>query len=421
MSLSTNRQRSRFPLHQPDAFDFETGGKAESIGSTPTMQGESRDCVISFPRKPYDQVEQTKFNSWNGDWHWHIRTDTTVWSEQLYRLIGRETATIPPFKEHFRFYTSESWIRLVDATLLLLQTGTPYELTLQMLHNDGGQRWVIRSGEAVSDEHGDIFELRGTVQDVSELMAQQGNTERDWWTGANAEDTTGHLIQAQEEKNAKLAIELRDSICQRVSLLAVEIQSSNSTCSDLSPRARAQLESFWEKTTGILAELNRVSDLLYPVVLDLLRTPSAMRCLCQKFTREHGIPVEYNCSDVPANHLDKQCGLVLYRVLQEILTNVVRHSRAKNVTVSLEHDAAELRLRVSDNGVGFDRAKAKTAVGLGFARMKAQIGHIGGSLAVWSQHGGGTSIEARIPSRQCSHDSQAPSRFQRETSAGDSS
>jgi hypothetical protein len=228
MSLPTNPERCSFPIYQLAAHDFEAGAQAKSIRSTQPIPTENRHC-ISFPRKPYDQVEEAKFNSSKGNWHWDIRTDTTVWSEQLYRMIGRENGTIPPFKEHFRFYTSESWIRLVDATLKLLQTGTPYELTLQMLHADGGRRWVIRNGEAASDERGDILELRGTVDEISEWMALVGNSEENCRTRSIAEDTIGRLIQAQEEGNAKLAIELRASICQRVSLLAAQIESSRST------------------------------------------------------------------------------------------------------------------------------------------------------------------------------------------------
>ena len=142
--------------------------------------------------------------------------------------------------------------------------------------------------------------------------------------------------------------------------------------------------------------MDRVSDQLYPVVVDLLRLPTAMRCLCRKFASEHGIPVEYSCSDVPANRLDKRCALVLYRILQEILADVVGHGAATNVTVGLDHDAVELRLRVSDNGVRSDQAKANTP-GPGFASVKTRIDLIGGSLAVWSQRAGGMLIEARVP------------------------
>ena len=395
MSLSTNPERSSFPVDQPAVRGSEAG-QAKSIRSTQPHPTENRGC-ISFPRKPYDQVEGTSFNCSKGNWHWDIRTDTTVWSEQLYRMIGREHGTVPPFKEHSLFYTSESWIRLVDATLELLQKGTPYELTLQMLHTDGGRRWVIRNGGAVTNEQGDILELRGTVQEISKGMAQGGNAEGYGRTRSIDVSTAGRLIQAQVEENAKLAIELRGSTCQKLSLLAVQIDNLRSTLPDLSPQALARLEACRQETTEILVELDRVSDRLYPVVVDVLSLPPAIGSLCRKFTREHGIPVEYSCSAVPANRLDKPCEFVLYRVLQEILANVVRHSRATNVTLALDHDATELRLRVLDNGVGFDQANAEAAAGLGFARMKIQIRHIGGSLAVWSQHAYGTLIEARIP------------------------
>lgn len=395
MSPSTTAGRCRFPLSQIAAPDFEAEGQAKPIRSTQAIHMENRDCIISFRRRPYDQVEETRFRK--GTWRWDIRTDTTVWSEPLYRMIGWEVAAIPPFREHSRFYSSESWVRLVDATVTMLQTGTPYELALQMLHTDGGRTWVIRKGEPVNDERGHIVELRGTVHEISEGMAQAANADRDRRTRSIAEETAGRLIQAHEEENATLAIELRENICQRVSLLAAEIQDLGLTLPDLSPQAQTQLSFFWKETKQILAELDHVSDRLYPVVFDILALPSAVRSLCRKITREHGIPVEYSCCDVPANRLDKQCGLVLYRVLEEILTNVVRHSRATSVTVGLDQGAAELQLRVSDNGVGFDESDAKTAAGLGFARMKTQIGHIGGSLAVWSQHARGTLIEARVP------------------------
>jgi signal transduction histidine kinase len=402
MNLSTNPERSSFPVYQVAAHDFEAEGQAkptrsaQPIRSVQPIQKDNRDCV-SFLRKTHDPVDEMSSNSSKGTWRWDIRTDTTVWSEPLYEILGCEPSTIPPFKEHSRFYTSESWIRLVDATLELLQTGIPYELTLQMLHADGSRRWVIRNGEAVTNEDGDILELRGTVHEVSKATAQRWNAEADWRIRSIDEHTTGRLIQTQVEENARLAIELRGSACQRLSLLAVQLDSLRSTLQDMSPQAQTQFELFRQETAGILMELDRVLDRLYPVYVDVLSLSPAIGCLCRKFTTEHGIPVQYSCSDLPANRVDKPCELVLYLVLQEILANVVKHSRATNVTVGLDYDATELRLRVLDNGVGFNQGKTETAAGLGFARMKAQIGHVQGSLAIWSQHACGTLIEARIP------------------------
>ena len=373
MSPSTNTAKSRFPLEQRPG------------------------APISSHLKPHAKVEQSPVNHRKGSWHWDVRTDTIVWSASLYGIVGWENATIPPFRAHSCFYTSESWIRLVDATLELLQTGTPYELRLQMVNTDGTRRWVIHNGEAVRSDRGDLLQLRGTVQDISESMVQVGKDEPDWQIKSNPEDASSHLIQAQEEKNAKRAGDLRDNICQRMALLAVNIQSFPSTVPDLSLEARMQLESLWKETTGTLAELHRVSDRLYPLVLDVLGLPLAIRSLCREFTKERGVPIEYSCSDVPANRLDRQRRIVTYRVLEEILENVVTHSSANRVTVSLDHNSAELRLRVSDDGVGSDQAKAKTAAGAGFVRIKALIGQIGGRLAVCSLQTCGKLIEVRTP------------------------
>ena len=354
---------------------------------------QSRDSVIPSIHKMGHAATILR----EGAWRWDVRTDTTVWSEPLYGIIGREDATIPPFREHFCFHTAESWIRLVDATLELLQNGTPYELRLQMLHADGSRRRVLRSGEAVRNERGDILELCGTVQDISDWKAEAWNAARDCQKRSSAHDETNRLIQVQEAENAKRASELRDNICQRMALLAVKIQSFPSTVPDLPAESQTQIESLWEETKGILVELHRVSDRLYPLVLDVLGLPLAIRSLCREFTREHGLAIEYSCSDVPANCLNKQSGLVLYRVLEELLANAASHSGANNVTVALDCDSEELRLRISEVAVSFPQGDATTVPSVELGRIKLQIARIGGTLAVWSQPSCGTLIETRTP------------------------
>jgi signal transduction histidine kinase len=361
------------------------------------LGGQSRECVVSFRRESSHQVDQAELDPWTGNWDWDIRTDEMVWSEQMYWIIGRDAEEgVPSFKDQSCFYTSESWVRLVDATLGLLQTGAPYELGLQMLHADGTRRWVIRRGEAVRDESGDILQLRGTVRDVSHWRRQVAKDHPDLQS-ETSDNPVGSLIQAQEEENVRLASKLRDNISQRVSLLVVSIQTLSSACPPLSPQAATQLEEIRRESSKILTELDRVSDELYPFILDLLGLPLAIQRLCRDFTKESCIPVEYISSDLPAENIDQRCALVLYRILEEALVNVVQHGRASKVAVHLDRDSTEVRLRVSDNGVGFEREGIKTAGGLGFVRMKERVRQVGGSLAVWSQPACGTFVEARVP------------------------
>ena len=104
-----------------------------------------------------------------GSWWWEPTTDTVTWSEGLYRIAGRDPK-LPPagFKEHARFYTSESFARLTAAVERAVQTGTPFALELGMVRADGAIRSVTSRGEAERGAGGQVVLVRGTVHDVTE-------------------------------------------------------------------------------------------------------------------------------------------------------------------------------------------------------------------------------------------------------------
>jgi PAS domain S-box-containing protein len=104
-----------------------------------------------------------------GSWQWDSKADLVTWSDQLFRIAGRDPSSpAPRYKELRPLYTTESWERLQRAVEEALRTGTPYELDLEMVRPDGTTRWVCARGEAVRDAMGRITRLRGTVQDITE-------------------------------------------------------------------------------------------------------------------------------------------------------------------------------------------------------------------------------------------------------------
>lgn len=397
MATNANLPRGHSTLHQFSQRKREARSQQAADDSIRQKEIQGQESTISFRREVLVESDEPLFEAAKGTWQWDIRTDVASWSEQLYWIIGRDrTAGIPPLREHSCFYTSSSWDQLISATLGLLQTGTPYELRLQMLHADGTRRWVIGRGEAVRDEAGHIRQLRGTVEDLSESRRRiakcDSQLQRD---RKNDQTISGLLIQAHEDENSRIATELRENISQKASLLAVWIQSMSSTFPDLCMEAQIRLEELWQYTTQILGDLERVSNQLHPCAIDLIGLPFAISGLCREFANKTGIAVECSCRDVPAEDLNHQIMLAYFRVLEEVLENVARHSRAKRVVVNLDHSSIELILRVSDNGVGFESAKGDPAAHLGFARMGERMRQIGGTLVVWSQPGCGTSVEIR--------------------------
>jgi signal transduction histidine kinase len=351
----------------------------------------------SSMHNPFMTLQDTRHIGQKGSWRWDLKTDVMTWSEQLYRIAGCDPqAAIPSFREHSRFYTAESWNRLTGAVLEVFKTGVPYELELQMCRPDGTKRRIIGRGEAVRDASNDIRQLHGTVVDISEHRPG-ADTQRNAavHTAGDIDHSTKCLIDAHEEERARISRELSDDICQSLSLVAAEIQRLVPAFPEITKEAQTRIDELSQQTVATIDKISRVSLGLRPAVLDFVDLGVAIRGLCRDFTKQYKIRVQ--CSAKVPTELDKRLALSFFRVCQESLRNISKHSGAQNVQIELMVSSEELLLRATDDGVGFEPEKARSASGFGFVRMKEQLLLIGGELAVWSQPSFGTRLEARAP------------------------
>ena len=120
-------------------------------------------------RQKEEQLTEAQRLAGVGNWQWDPQKDKVIWSKGLYHLFGRDpNLPAPSFKEHSGLYTAESWGRLQSAVRDALQSGTPYELDIEILTPGPHTQWVIARGEPLRDPGGQIVGLRGTVQDITE-------------------------------------------------------------------------------------------------------------------------------------------------------------------------------------------------------------------------------------------------------------
>ncbi len=104
-----------------------------------------------------------------GSWHWIPKTDTVTWSEELYRIAGRDPKSpAVSYHDHYTLYTPESWSRLQEAVSETLKNGTGYSVELELVRPDGTKRWVVANAEGERDLQGGVASLRGTVQDITD-------------------------------------------------------------------------------------------------------------------------------------------------------------------------------------------------------------------------------------------------------------
>jgi signal transduction histidine kinase len=236
-----------------------------------------------------------------------------------------------------------------------------------------------------------------TVVDISarKLAAKQLNA-----TIGERDNLRRRFIQAQEQERLRLAHELHDQTGQNLTAVMLEIKSIEGAV-DEEMRPRFRLLRLLLEQMG--RTLHHVAWELRPASIDELGLSSALTTYISEWGEQSGIATDFHCDDSQADGLSDEVSTVIYRVVQEALTNIVKHARAAtSVSVVIKRVNAQLRVMVEDNGCGFDAASlsesgATRGSGLGLAGMRERLTLIGAEFEVESSVGSGTTILARIP------------------------
>jgi PAS domain S-box-containing protein len=224
------------------------------------------------------------------------------------------------------------------------------------------------------------------VRDISERRVAEGTLLR----------LSPRLIEAQETERSHVAGELRDDLNQRMALLQIGLGQFERDVPGLSPQARIQLHSLTEVATEIASSIHNLSHRLRPSLLDLLGAVASIERLCRELSDRHNVEIKFVHHRIP-EQMPKDVTLCLYRITQEALRNVVKHSGADGAEVELLGHDDRIELCISDLGVGFSPESAKRTSGLGLISMQERLRLIGGQLSVESEPSHGTRIRVRIP------------------------
>ncbi len=271
---------------------------------------------------------------------------------------------------------------------------------------DGQYRWIIDSGVPRFLNDRTFAGYIGCCFDI---------TERKELATARME-FSGRLIRAQEEERARIARELHDDIGQRLALLAIDLQQLDGALSGGNEALHDRMQSLWKQINDISTDAGRISHQLHSSKLQLLGLALAVRSLCDDFSKQHDINIDCSCTGVPAQ-LNGTVSLSLFRVAQEALHNVARHSHARNVKVKLRGNTRQVRLSVHDDGRGFDVDTALAGEGLGLISMTERLRLVGGDFSIRSDPSFGTRVVARVPLGAQSVPESAPGQQSRDTAA----
>jgi signal transduction histidine kinase len=205
-----------------------------------------------------------------------------------------------------------------------------------------------------------------------------------------------HIEEAREEERTIAARDVHDEIGQHLMVLNFHAYWLASNA-EASPGERLSVVNAMQKAIlDAMASVKAVATRLRPAGLDTLDFPDALRFYVRSFDRMSGIKTSLEIGEgwkaMPA-----QTAKVLFRLLQEMLSNVARHSRAKKVKVRFSADASGFVLETLDDGVGIGEGKVDAQDSFGIIGMRESCASLGGSLTISSGEGGGCRVVARLP------------------------
>jgi len=207
---------------------------------------------------------------------------------------------------------------------------------------------------------------------------------------------SGMLITAQEKERSRLASEIHDDFSQRLALLALGLENAEDAI-DTSPReAVKQVHSLLNSASEIGADLHTLSHRLHSSTLEALGLVPGVSALCKEFACQQGIEIDFLSEDIPRS-VNPDVALCLFRIVQEGLRNLQKHSGTAKAQVRLRRIGDKLLVSVTDEGVGFDVLDLRGKEGLGIRSMEERAYLLGGRFDIQSEPGKGTRIEAWVP------------------------
>jgi signal transduction histidine kinase len=209
------------------------------------------------------------------------------------------------------------------------------------------------------------------------------------------EDLAGRLIHAQEQERSRIGRELHDHISQTLGVLTIKIDQLRANGA-VTPEVGAALDEARRDATEITDDVHRLSHRLHSSTLDFLGLVPALQKLVAEFAERHHISIGFSYASLPPS-LPSEISLCLFRVVEEGLTNIAKHSQARLGQVHVRGADDGIHLMVQDSGTGFDAAGTTSRGGLGFVSMRERLRVLHGTVRVKSAPAEGTRIDVWIP------------------------
>ncbi|HKT50301.1 MAG TPA: ATP-binding protein [Candidatus Angelobacter sp.] len=225
---------------------------------------------------------------------------------------------------------------------------------------------------------------------IAALLWQRKRRQR---AEADLAQLTSRLMEAQDLERRRIAREIHDDYSQRLALVGIDLQQLSSS---VAPEVASQLNELWTQVSELGSDLHSLSHDLHSSTLERLGLVAGAKAFCAEFSLQQGIQVDFRAGS-GSNNISADRSLCLFRVLQEALRNIKKHSGATTAKVRLEFADGRVHLSVSDHGKGFNWKTRPDTGGIGIRSMEERVRSLQGQFEIRSRPMNGTRIDVWLP------------------------
>ena len=371
------------------SIDIEDRKRAEE--AVKSSEREQRHIAAQLERERTRLVEAQEMGK-IGSWEAELQSMNVIWSDQTHRIFETDPSRFHPTRPKFREFIHPEDRAKVDAAFVAsLERRSPSTVEYRIVMPDGRVKIVEERWQAFHDEEGKPVRVAGTCRDITERVRAEEELQR----------LSGQLLRLQDEERRRIATDLHDSTGQDLVALATTLSQLHAAVPSSSRKLRKLASQCQALADQCIREVRTLSYLLHPPMLDEAGVEDAIRHYAGGFTERTGIEIELEISP-RLGRMKTDAEMALFRVVQESLTNIQRHSGNLQAKIRMDRDPGKITVEVSDSGSGItgdlqrQNGEFPFRPGVGIRSMNERVKLIGGRLDIESSSSG-TTVRVTIP------------------------
>lgn len=334
-------------------------------------------------------------------WDWDLTTQTLGWSEGFQVHFGFRPYEVSPGVESWysRLHPEEKERVIATRYAAINGAGERWSDQYRFCRADGAYAHVLDRGYVLRNEEGRAVRAVGALIDLTEQKRAEVEIAAAY---ERLRDLTVRMERTKEEERKRIARELHDEFAQLLTGLKLDLAALGKQlvkgAATSQPELIEKLQSMTTLVDDSIQLVRKVASSLRPSILDDLGLVPALQWQAREFEARAGIPCETELSpNLSQRELDPDRSTALFRIAQELLTNVMRHAHASRVRLALREESTGLLLEVSDNGRGIAEREYVNPTTLGLRGLQERVALFGGTLHIDGDPETGTTVRAWIP------------------------